>query len=144
MLVECSVWALTSMSLPSPWSGTSVKEEQRDCRSQRKERTREKQHLPGITRILHPWTHSICGCLYKTCTRSNLLAFQHRRVRESNCYLRNCGELWLLLKESAFFKGMAPGKFTMLQWLHTQEHMDSLNQSQWAFFYICFYKSKQI
>lgn len=44
----------------------------RRCKNQR---TRFKQDLLDMSRLLHSQTRSICGCLHVACTRSNLSTF---------------------------------------------------------------------
>lgn len=70
LLVDCS--GTYGISLFPTAEGSSKMRRWADCKNQR---TRSKQDLLDMSRLLHSQTLSICGCLHVTCTRSNLSTF---------------------------------------------------------------------
>lgn len=69
--------ALIPQLPPPPLSQTSRKRWQKDCKSQRLGRNAMKQSILDMTWLRHPQTHSNCGEMHKSLTRSSQSIFQH-------------------------------------------------------------------
>lgn len=70
LLVDCS--GTNGISLFPTAEGSSKKRRWSDCKNQR---TKFKQGLLDMSRLLHSQTCSICSCLHVACTRSSPSTF---------------------------------------------------------------------